>query len=31
MKMAGGISNKKLEGLVALANGNIFRGIKKLL
>ncbi len=31
MKMASSMSNKKLEGLVALANGNIFLGIKKLL
>ncbi len=31
MKMASSMSNKKLEGLVALANGKIFRGIKNLL
>ncbi len=31
MKMAGGISNKKLDGIVALANGRIFTGIKKML
>lgn len=31
MKMAGGISNKKLEGIVALANGKVLSGIGKLL
>ncbi len=31
MKMAGGINNRKLEGIIALANGNPFKGIKKLL
>lgn len=31
MKMAGGISNKKLNGLVALANGKLINGIKNLL
>ncbi len=31
MKMAGGITNRKLEGIVALANGHFIRGIGKLL
>jgi hypothetical protein len=31
MKMAGGVSNKKLEGIVALANGKVLSGIGKLL
>jgi beta-glucosidase len=31
MKMAGGISNRKLEGIVALANGKVLSGIGKLL
>ncbi|MBP1755966.1 MAG: glycosyl hydrolase, partial [Firmicutes bacterium] len=31
MKMAGGLSNKKMDGIVALANGKLFKGIKNLL
>ena len=31
MKMAGGISTKKLDGIVALANGKLLSGFKKLL
>ncbi|MDF2484370.1 MAG: hypothetical protein K0R46_538 [Herbinix sp.] len=31
MKMAGGINNKRLDGLVALANGKVLKGIKNLL
>lgn len=31
MKMAGNITNKKLNGLVALANGKLLKGLKNLL
>jgi beta-glucosidase len=31
MKMAGGMSNTKLEGIISLANGKVFGGLKKLL
>ncbi len=31
MKMAGSITNKKLNGLVALANGKLLKGLKNLL
>lgn len=30
-KMAGGLSNKKIDGIVALANGHFFKGIGKFL
>ncbi len=31
MKMAGGINNKKLDGIVALANGKVLSGLRQLL
>ncbi len=31
MKMAGGLNNSKIEGIVALANGHIFKGIGAML